>query len=207
MSYAQAISAAASILKIKEVFLALPNKKILKIHDAAFPKPDNKGHRIQHTTKGPSRKQAIVPTSNKIKDIIMEEANTHIFQINMLLKNIKSMTRAEFIHPCPGGVSINTNSVLSTSDLNTIERYLKSMNGASNDEVLTPQLPQSKSYLKITGIPYIQPNGNKLTSDDITTTMKHLELFECTNLVAKPRVIKASPKSHIAIIWFGIWNS
>jgi len=38
--------------------------------------------------KSPFRKQAIVPTSDKIKDIIMKEANTHIFQINMLLKNI-----------------------------------------------------------------------------------------------------------------------
>jgi len=155
MSYAQATNAAASILKIKEVFPALPNKKILKIHDAAFPKPDNKGRRIQHTTKGPSKKQAIIPTSDNIKDIIMGEANAHIFQINMLLKSIKSTTRAKFIHPCPGGVSINMNNVPNTSDLNTIERYLKLINGAGNDEVLTPQLPQSKSYLKITGIPYI----------------------------------------------------
>jgi len=155
MFYTQATNAVASILKIKEVFLALPNKKILKIHDMAFPKPDNKGRRIQHTTKGPSRKQAIVPISNNIKDIIMGEANTHIFQINMLLKSIKSMTRAEFIYLCPEGISINTNSVLNTSDLNTIERYLKSINGAGNDEVLAPWLLQSKSYLKITGIPYI----------------------------------------------------
>jgi len=141
MSYAQTTNAAASILKIKEAFPALPNKKILKIHDTAFPKPDNKGRRIQHTTKGLSRKQAIVPTSNNIKDIIMGEANAHIFQINMLLKSIKSTTRAEFICPCPGGVSINTNSVPNTSDLNTIERYLKSINGAGNDEVLAPWLP------------------------------------------------------------------
>jgi len=141
MSYTQATNATASILKIKEAFLALPNKKILEIHNAAFPKPDNKGHRIQHTTKGPSRKQAIVPTSDNIKDTIMGKANTHIFQINMLLKSIKSTTRAEFIYPCPGGVSINTNSVPNTSDLNTIERYLKSINGASNDEVLAPWLP------------------------------------------------------------------
>ena len=131
-------NATASILKIKEAFPALPNKKILEIHDTAFPKPNNKGHRIQHTTRGLSRKQAIVPTSN---NIIMGEANTHIFQINMLLKSIKSMTRAEFIHPCPGGVSININSVPNTSDLNTIERYLKSINGAGNNEVLAPQLP------------------------------------------------------------------
>jgi len=137
----------------------------------------------------------------------MGEANAHIFQINMLLKSMKSTTRAKFIHPCPRGVSININSVLNTSDLNTIERYLKSINSAGNDEVLAPQLLQSKSYLKITSIPYIQPNGNKLTSDDITTTMKHLELFEPVNLAAKPRVIKASPKSNMAIIWFDIWDS
>ena len=67
----------------------------------------------------------------------MDEANTHIFQINMLLKSIKSTTRAEFISLCPEGVSINTNSVPNTSNLNTIERYLKSINGASNNEVLT----------------------------------------------------------------------
>jgi len=207
MSYAQATNAAASILKIKEAFPALPNKKILEIHNAAFPKSDNKGRRIQRTMKGPSRKQAIVPTSDNIKDTIMGEANAHIFQINMLLKSIKSSTGAEFIRPCPGGVSINTNSVPNTSDLNTIERYLKSINGAGNDEVLAPRLPQSKSYLKITGIPYIQPNGNKLTSDDIMTTMKQLELFEPVNLAAKPRIIKASPKSDMAIIWFDIWDS
>jgi len=89
-------------------------------------------------TKGPSRKQAIIPTSDNIKDIIMGEANAHIFQINMLLKSIKSTTRAEFICLCPEGVSINMNSVPNTSDLNTIERYLKSINGAGNDEVLAP---------------------------------------------------------------------
>jgi len=207
MTYAQATNTAASILKIKEVFPALLNKKILEIHDTVFPKPDNKGRRIQHTTKSPSRKQAIIPTSDNIKDTIMGEANAHIFQINMLLKSIKSTMRAEFICLCPGGVSINTNNILNTSDLNTIERYLKSINGAGNDKVLTPWLPQSKSYLKITGIPYIQPNGNKLTGDDITTTMKQLELFEPVNLAAKPRVIKASPKSNMAIIWFDIWDS
>jgi len=207
MSYTQATNAMASILKIKKAFPALPNKKILEIYDAAFPKPDNKGCRIQHTMKGPSRKQAIVPTPDNIKDTIMGEANTHIFQINMLLKSIKSTTRAKFICPCPGGISINTNSILNTSDLNIIERYLKSINGTGNDEVLAPRLPQSKSYLKITGISYIQPNGNKLTSDNITTTMKQLELFEPVNLAAKPRVIKASPKSDMTIIWFDIWDS
>ena len=137
----------------------------------------------------------------------MKEANTHIFQINILLKNIKLAIRAEFIHHCPGGISINTNSVLNSSDLSTIEWYLKLINNTSNDKILALWLPQSKSYLKITGIPYIQPNSNKLTGNDIITTIKHLELFEPVNLAAKPRVIKASSKSDMAIIWFDIWNS
>jgi len=135
--------------------LHLPNKKILKIHNVAFPKPDNKGQKIQHTIKGLSRKQAIVPTSSKLMDIIIEEVNTHIFQINILLRNIKSAMRAEFICPCSRGVFINTNIVLNPSDLTTIEQYLKSIDGMSNDEILAPWLPQSKLYLKITSIPYI----------------------------------------------------
>jgi len=44
MSYAQATHSITNILKIKEVFLALPNKKILEIHNVVFPKLDNKGH-------------------------------------------------------------------------------------------------------------------------------------------------------------------
>jgi len=37
--------------------------------------------------------------------------------------------------------------------------------------------------------------------------MKYLELFEPVNFTAKPRVIKASPKSDMAIVWFDIWDS
>jgi len=64
----------------------------------------------------------------------------------MLLKNIKSTTRAKFICPCPRGIFINMNSVLNISNLNTIERYLKLIDSASNDEVLAPWLPQSKCH-------------------------------------------------------------
>ena len=32
--------------------------------------------------------------------------------------------------------------------------------------------------------------------------MNHLELFESVTLAAKPKIIKVSPKSDMAIIWF-----
>jgi len=47
LSYAQATSSTSNILKIKEAFSALPNKKILEIHNAAFPKQNNKGRKVQ----------------------------------------------------------------------------------------------------------------------------------------------------------------
>ena len=71
-----------NILKIKKAFPTLLNKKIIKIHEVVTSKPGHKSKKIQSTTKGPSRKQAIVPVSNNLINVIIEEANTHIFYIN-----------------------------------------------------------------------------------------------------------------------------
>ena len=73
--------------------------------------------------------------------------------------------------------------------------------------MLSPRLPQSKSYLKITGLPYLQSDSNKITSENVVEFMKHIDLFEDISLAAKPRVIKASPKSDMSIIWFDIWDT
>lgn len=118
-SFAQVASSAANILEIKEAFPALPNKRIIEIHNAAFDKPSIKTNQI--TTKGPSRKQAIVPLFDKHAEAIMTDAGSHVHLINNLLKNIKSNTHAEYIRPCPGSISIVTNSVPAPSDLTSIE--------------------------------------------------------------------------------------
>ena len=207
LSYVQAMSSTVNILKIKEVFPALPNKKILEIHNVAFPKQNNKGKNVQPTTKGLSRKQAIVPVSSNLTKIIMSDTNIHIFQINTHLKNIKSTLCVEFIHPCPGGIFIVTNNVSNLSNLTIIEKHFKSMEGINTNKVLAPRLPQSKSYLKITGIPYIQSDSNKIMSDNVIEFMKYIEIFENISLATKPRVIKAFPKSDMAIIWFDIWDT
>jgi len=58
-------------------------------------------------------------------------------------------------------------------------------NGINNNEMLSPQLLQSKFYLKITSILFIQPNNNKLTHEDIVNSIKHLTLFETILLALK----------------------
>ena len=207
-SYAQVSSSANDILKLRDAFPALPNKKIIEIHKAALnsSQPKEK-EKIITTTKGPSRKQAIVPISGQHITSIMNNVGLHVNSINSMLKGIKSTLRAEFIRPATQSIIITTNNVPAPSDLSIIERYIKSIDSIGINEVAAPRFPQSKSYLKITGIPYLQSNGSAITSDDIANYLKNSELFEGTTLAAKPRVIKAFPKSDMAIIWVDIWDS
>jgi len=66
VSYTQAASYVTNTLKIKEAFPALPNKKVLEMHNAAFAQPVNKTKKVQYTTKGPSRKQVIIPVPVRV---------------------------------------------------------------------------------------------------------------------------------------------
>ena len=71
-----------------------------------------------------------------------------------------------------------------------------------------PRLPKSKSYLKITGIPFF-PHVNfqeKLSSNDIEMILKQNHIFDNIYLASKLRVIKVSPKSDMAIVWIDIWD-
>jgi len=155
-SHAQALVQAADILKLKDAFLALPNKKIMEIHNISLNVTQSKGiKKISTTTKGPSRKQAIVPLLGQHVKSIMNNAGLYVSSINGLLKSVKSTLRAEFIRPMTESIAITTNNVPALSDLSIMEKYIKSIEGIGLNDVAVPQLPQSKSYLKIIGIPYI----------------------------------------------------
>jgi len=124
------------------------------MHEAAFSQHANKVKKVQVTTKSPSRKQAIIPVHNDLAESIMGDASTHVFQINAQLKNVKSLICSKFIRPCAGRITIVTNNVPNPSDLSIIEKYFKSVEGINSNDISSPRLPQSKSYLKITGLPY-----------------------------------------------------
>jgi len=107
---------------------------------------------------------------------------------------------SKFICPCSGGIAIITNDVPNPSDLSIIGNYFKSVEGINSNNIPSPRLPQSKSYLKITGLLYLQADSNKITSENVIDFMKHIDLFENVSLATKPCIIKALPKSDIAII-------
>jgi len=91
--------------------------------------------------------------SNETARKYTKNASTHIISINHALKTIKSNIMADFICVKDKGIVISTNNVTSPSDLQEIEKCVKSSLLNNTDQISLPRLPQLKSYLKIIGIP------------------------------------------------------
>ena len=159
--------------------------------------------RINMTTKGPLCKQIIVPISNENK--FMASSSKYITNLNSLLKNIKLDIMADFVCADQHGIVITTNKVAFYLDLQTIEKYVKNTDHINLDDIEISHLPQSKSYLKIIGIPYLMENTNTLTNSSIIKTiLKNNHIFNNVSIVLKPHVIKVSPKSDMTIVWLNI---
>jgi len=157
------------------------------------------------TTKDPLRKQIIVSMSNDNKAKFMVSSSKHITNFNRLLKNIKSEVMADFAHMDQNSIVIITNKVTSLLDLQTIEKYIKNVKQFNSEDINTSHLSQSKSYLKIIGIPYLLENTNiPIMLDIVETIIKNNHIFNNITVTSKPCVIKVLPKSDIAIIWLDI---
>jgi len=203
-SYTQASSnrsnTARETLKIKEAFPSLQNKKIKLVQEIISSEDKLKPH-INMTTKRPSHKQVIVPMSIDNTNKFVKESCIHITNINRTLKNIKSDVIADFICVKNKSMIISTNKVASLLDLQSIKKYIKNTHYIEVEQMEFLRLSQSKSYLKIIGILYLSKQTNThITSNDIEKILKNIYIFNNIVLASKPRVIKVSPKSNIAIV-------
>ena len=211
-SYAQASKqnmSTADVIKIKETFPLVGVKEINQINNIIKEPLKPKLH-IQMTTKGPSRKQVIIPIVKDNIDKFMKNSLIYVANLNRNLKNAKSEVSVDYIHSDILGIIVVTNSVLLNSDLLIIEKYVKNLENIDSTQVETLQLPQSKSYLKIISILYY-PHGSynsqeHITSNNVEDIIKQNYIFDDITLASKPRVIKVLPKSDIAIAWIDIWD-
>lgn len=136
---------------------------------------------------------------------IMVLSNKHVVNINKVLKDIKSDVMANFIRANHRGLMIITNKVTSTSNFNTIEKYIKNVDVVDSNDISSSRLPQSKSYLKILDIPdLIKDTDISITSNIIKRVIQSTHIFDNMVLSSKLRIIKASSKSNIAVIWVNI---
>ena len=195
-------------LKIKEMFATLQNQKIdqvQKIINGGENKP--KPH-INMTTKSSSHKQIIIPISKEATNKYIKDTSFHISSINQVLKSIKSSIIADFICSDDKDIIISTNNVVSLSDLQKVKKTVKSSLQDNNDQIAPSHLPQSKFYLKIVGIPYLNEQFNMhISSEDIKIILKKNHILNNIILTSRLQVIKVSPKLNMAIIWINIWDT
>ena len=188
-------------LKIKEAFLNLPNKKIdlvQKVINGSNVKPKPK---INMTMKSSSHKQVIILMNNELAKKFIKDSSMHVVNINHALKNIWSNTIANFIQAEDKGIIITTNNISLISDLQEIEKDVKSSLTSDSEYVFTLRLLQSKSYLKIVGILFISKRTNThISLDEIRNILKTNYLFNNIVLISKPHIIKVSLKSDMSII-------
>lgn len=160
------------------------------------------------TTKGPSRKHIIIPMSAENASSLMKNLSMNMANINRQLRSAKTDILVDYIRSDGNGIIIVTNKVAQQSDLTIIDQYVKNSSNINALQVEESRLPKSKSYLKIISIPFY-PHVNlqdRLTSVDIEIVLRQNHIFNNITLASKPRVIKVSPKSDMAIVWIDIWD-
>ena len=179
--------------------------KIIEIHNVTNNSGVKRKPKPNMTTKGPSRKQVIISMSEDNARSIVSQANTHVSNINRLLKGVKSEVSANFIQFDNKEIIITTNKITANSDLKVVEEYIKELNDINSNKVIYFCLSQSKFYLKILGIPYYIVNTNSpVIFDVIEKVIKDIHIFNDIILASCLYIIKASPKLDMTIIWVDI---
>ena len=190
------------------MFPNLPNKKIDSIQKVINGSNNKPKPRINMTTKGPSCKQVIVSITNDLGKRFSKDTSSYVININYAFKSIKSNTCADFICADSKEVIISIKNVTSNSDLYEIEKYIKNSFSDNNNNIASPRLSQSKSYLKIVGILYFVDKSNIcVTSKNIKCILKNNHIFNDIILISKPHIIKVSLKLDMAIVWIDIWDT
>jgi len=138
---------------------------------------------------------------------LMKESEACVANLNKALKSIKLDISVNFIHSDASSIIMVTNKVANPSDLQTIKNYIKGASLINSNKINLLRLPQSKSYLKIIGLLYLQEDStNPLSLNVVEKIIKDNHIFNNITLVSKPCIIKVSLKSDIAIVWIDIWD-
>jgi len=137
----------------------------------------------------------------------MVKVNIHVSNLNRLLKKVKSECSVNFICADNKMLLITTNKITVILDLNIIKKYIKDLSEVNYNDIESPKLPQSKLYLKILSISYFVKDTNlSILFDIIKSIHKSIYIFNNITLTSHSHIIKASPKSDMAVTWVDIWD-
>ena len=109
------------------MFPKLCINKISKIHNIINKSNYKDKPRLNITTKDLFKKQVIISMGTNNVERVIVQSNMHIVNINKLFKGIKSEVSVDFIWSNIKSIIVITNKIDTMSDLNIIEKYVKSL--------------------------------------------------------------------------------
>jgi len=113
-------------------------------------------------------------------------ANAYVGQLNILFKAHKSKINANCIRKTGNGITITTSSVTAPSDLTIIEQYFKGLDDVESNNI-SPYFFQSKSFLKILGIPYTDlSSAFPINSTQIKSILTKTTMLKDITLASPP---------------------
>ena len=124
-----------NILKIKEIFPKLSNKKIKELNKLIFNNGNKLKPKINMMIKGPSCKQVIISIGSDNSRKFMSLSDDYIANLNHACKDIKSDTIINFIHVDYRGLIITSNKFTSLSDISTINKYIKNCSNININDI------------------------------------------------------------------------
>ena len=202
------------LLQLKEAFPNLPQATIISMHQASLGGANASqgssscptvSRTLKMTTQGPTRHQVLVPLDSAAAELIVANTASAVQSCNKGLVEARSKLRVESVRKAWDEVSMSTNSVASAAELEVIKQWLKKTAGLGESTEVEPRLPQSKSFLKILGVPYWDSKSSlPITLAQVEAALSNSPLFEGVSLASMPRIMKASPSSDMSVIWIDI---
>ena len=160
------------------------------------------------TTQGPTRYQVLIPLTLAAAETVVANAALAVESCNKGLVSARSKLRVESVHKAWDGVSMSTNSVASVVELEVIKQWLKKTASLGEITEVESCLPQSKSFLKVLGVPYWDSKTSlPVTPTQVAEALSSSSLFEGITLASISHIMKASPSFDMSVIWINIWNS
>ena len=151
------------LLQLKEAFPNLSQATIISMHQASLggvnasqesSSRPGVSRTLKMTTQGPTWCLVLVPLDSATAELIVANAASAVLSCNMGLVEARSKLRVESVRKAWDGMSMSTNFVASTAELEVIKQWLKKTAGLGESTEVEPRLPQSKSFLKILDVPY-----------------------------------------------------
>ena len=205
------------LLQLKEAFPNLSQATIISMHQASLgvarasqgsPSRPFVSRTFKMTIQGLTRHQVLIPLAPATAEVVVANAALAVKSCNKGLISARSKLRVESVRKAWDRVFMSTNSVASAAELEVIKQWLKKTAGLGESTEVEPRLLQSKSFLKVLGVPYWDSKTFlPVTPAQVVEAFFSSPLFEGVTLASMPCIMKASPSSDMSVIWIDIWDS